>query len=292
MSPVHCRMQSARGHGPHRPTSRVKRTAPLGSSQRTDTHDTAAARSTEGRVCARFSPRAHGLGEDAGVTIAIETPPNRSAGRPRHARRLRPGPPPAQGAARDCPGAGRRSIGPIPGHRPRRGRAQRLSERVPRSAGVPLHPPRPGRRPAAAVRRRTGKTIVEHTAINPNKAAHIGHLRNAALGDTLVRVLRFRGTPVEVQNYIDDTGVQVADVVVGFQALEPKSLAEVQALADDRRGSTTTAGTSTPASPSGTSRTRSASTIRADALHAIEHGDRAGRLDGAPSSPIASSAAT
>ena len=61
------------------------------------------------------------------------------------------------------------------------------------------------------------KTIVEHTAINPNKAAHIGHLRNATLGDTLVRVLRFRGTPVEVQNYIDDTGVQVADVVVGFQ---------------------------------------------------------------------------
>src|SRR5262245_45841148 len=62
-----------------------------------------------------------------------------------------------------------------------------------------------------------GKAIVEHTAINPNKAAHVGHLRNAALGDTLVRVLRYRGTPVEVQNYIDDTGVQVADVVVGFR---------------------------------------------------------------------------
>src|SRR5262245_33812891 len=68
-----------------------------------------------------------------------------------------------------------------------------------------------------------GKAIVEHTAINPNKAAHIGHLRNSALGDTLVRVLRFRGTPVEVQNYIDDTGVQVADVVVGFRALEDKA---------------------------------------------------------------------
>jgi hypothetical protein len=52
-----------------------------------------------------------------------------------------------------------------------------------------------------------GKVIVEHTAINPNKAAHIGHLRNAALGDTLVRLLRFQGRPVEVQNYIDDTGV-------------------------------------------------------------------------------------
>jgi arginyl-tRNA synthetase len=76
-----------------------------------------------------------------------------------------------------------------------------------------------------------GKTIVEHTAINPNKAAHIGHLRNAALGDTLVRVLRFRGVPVEVQNYIDDTGVQVADVVVGFTEIERKSLAEVRQIA-------------------------------------------------------------
>ena len=60
------------------------------------------------------------------------------------------------------------------------------------------------------------KVIVEHTNINPNKAAHIGHLRNAVLGDVLVRCLRFLGYPVEVQNYIDDTGVQVADVVVGF----------------------------------------------------------------------------
>src|SRR6478735_3284471 len=77
-----------------------------------------------------------------------------------------------------------------------------------------------------------GKTIVEHTAINPNKAAHVGHLRNAALGDTLVRVLRFRGTPVEVQNYIDDTGVQVADVIVGFRELERKNLDEVWHIAD------------------------------------------------------------
>ncbi len=80
-----------------------------------------------------------------------------------------------------------------------------------------------------------GKTIVEHTAINPNKAAHIGHLRNAALGDTLVRVLRFRGVPVEVQNYIDDTGVQVADVVVGFTAIEQKSLADIQQIAASTR---------------------------------------------------------
>jgi arginyl-tRNA synthetase len=87
----------------------------------------------------------------------------------------------------------------------------------------------------AAVTGPTEKTIVEHTAINPNKAAHIGHLRNAALGDTLVRALRFRGTPVEVQNYIDDTGVQVADVIVGFRELEGKSLDEVRHLADTTR---------------------------------------------------------
>jgi arginyl-tRNA synthetase len=79
------------------------------------------------------------------------------------------------------------------------------------------------------------KAIVEHTAINPNKAAHIGHLRNAALGDTLVRALRFQGTPVETQNYIDDTGVQVADVIVGFRELERKSIDEVRAIADTTR---------------------------------------------------------
>ena len=62
--------------------------------------------------------------------------------------------------------------------------------------------------------------IVEHTNINPNKAAHIGHLRNAVLGDTLIRALRSLGRPVEVQNYIDNTGVQVADVVIGFRELE------------------------------------------------------------------------
>jgi arginyl-tRNA synthetase len=80
-----------------------------------------------------------------------------------------------------------------------------------------------------------GKAIVEHTAINPNKAAHIGHLRNAALGDTLVRALRFRGTRVEVQNYIDDTGVQVADVVVGFREIERKSFDEIRQIADSTR---------------------------------------------------------
>ncbi len=89
---------------------------------------------------------------------------------------------------------------------------------------------------ASAVSRPAGgKAIVEHTAINPNKAAHIGHLRNSALGDTLVRVLRFRGIPVEVQNYIDDTGVQVADVVVGFRVIEGKTLDQVREIADATR---------------------------------------------------------
>jgi arginyl-tRNA synthetase len=75
------------------------------------------------------------------------------------------------------------------------------------------------------------KVVVEHTSINPNKAAHIGHLRNAVLGDTFSRLLRYTGHRVEVQNYIDNTGVQVADVVLGFLQLEPKSLDEVRALA-------------------------------------------------------------
>ena len=78
-----------------------------------------------------------------------------------------------------------------------------------------------------------GKVIVEHTNINPNKAAHIGHLRNAAIGDTFVRVLQASGRTVEVQNYIDNTGVQVADVVVGLKHVERKSLEDVPA--DDRR---------------------------------------------------------
>src|SRR5262252_6620187 len=78
------------------------------------------------------------------------------------------------------------------------------------------------------------KIIVEHTNINPNKAAHIGHLRNTTLGDTFVRMLRSRGYRVEVQNYIDNTGVQVADVVAGFHYLENKTAADVRALIADR----------------------------------------------------------
>ena len=76
-----------------------------------------------------------------------------------------------------------------------------------------------------------GKVLVEHSSINPNKAAHIGHLRNAILGDTFVRLLRFAGREVDIQNYIDNTGVQVADVVVGFLNVEKKSRAEIEALA-------------------------------------------------------------
>ncbi len=80
-----------------------------------------------------------------------------------------------------------------------------------------------------------GKILVEHTSINPNKAAHIGHLRNAILGDTFVRLLRFAGREVDIQNYIDNTGVQVADVVVGFTHLEKKSRVEIEALASQPR---------------------------------------------------------
>ena len=181
-------------------------------------------------------------------------------------------------------GAGRR-------RRPRRRRAERLPEPLSRPARRSCCA-RLGRTAAGAGPPATGKTIVEHTAINPNKAAHIGHLRNAALGDTLVRVLRFRGTPVEVQNYIDDTGVQVADVVVGFRELEGLDLDDVPRARRHARASTTTAGTSTRASPSGTRRTRrgwrsaprrcttssTAATRRAD--------------DRRASSPTASSAAT
>jgi arginyl-tRNA synthetase len=86
---------------------------------------------------------------------------------------------------------------------------------------------------AAAPSASSGKLIVEHTNINPNKAAHVGHLRNATLGDTFVRMLRARGETVEAQNYIDNTGVQVADVVVGFHYLEGKGPAEVRLMLAD-----------------------------------------------------------
>jgi arginyl-tRNA synthetase len=77
------------------------------------------------------------------------------------------------------------------------------------------------------------RVLVEHTSINPNKAAHVGHLRNAILGDTFVRLLKSSGADVSVQNYIDNTGVQVADVVVGLMELEQRDLDSVRGLVDD-----------------------------------------------------------
>lgn len=79
------------------------------------------------------------------------------------------------------------------------------------------------------------KTIVEHTSINPNKAAHIGHVRNAVLGDTMARILRHAGHNVQIQNYIDNTGVQVADVVIGFLHMEQRTATNVKMLAMEPR---------------------------------------------------------
>ena len=126
------------------------------------------------------------------------------------------------------------AVGHDRGRRGDRDRRQRLSER----------PARPRVRTALALlsrrgsgdrRRQREKTIVEHTNINPNKAAHIGHLRNAILGDTFVRMLRATGRNVEVQNYIDNTGVQVADVVVGFRASGKEVARRVRTLIETTR---------------------------------------------------------
>ena len=83
---------------------------------------------------------------------------------------------------------------------------------------------------AKTISENSPKRIVEHTAVNPNKAAHIGHVRNSVLGDTFVRILQANGDRVEVQNYIDNTGVQVADVVVAFIYLEGMNLKDIQRL--------------------------------------------------------------
>jgi len=74
------------------------------------------------------------------------------------------------------------------------------------------------------------KVCVEHTSVNPNKSAHIGHVRNSVLGDTFQRILKATGKQVEVQNYIDNTGVQVADVVVGFMFIENMNLGALKEL--------------------------------------------------------------
>jgi len=70
------------------------------------------------------------------------------------------------------------------------------------------------------------KVFIEHTSVNPNKAMHIGHLRNAVLGDTVARVLKWLGFSTEVCNYIDDTGLQVVDVVTALLYLDPPLFTE------------------------------------------------------------------
>jgi arginyl-tRNA synthetase len=174
----------------------------------------------------------HGI-TDIDLAIPIEYPPNRTLGDIGTpvafdlARRLRKAP---RAIAQELAGA----IGPIPGiARVEAAPNGYLNVFIDRPAFLLSRLGLAGSLPAAPPRRE--KTIVEHTAINPNKAAHIGHLRNSALGDTLVRVLRFRGNPVEVQNYIDDTGVQVADVVVGFQELERLDLEAARRIASTTR---------------------------------------------------------
>jgi arginyl-tRNA synthetase len=126
-----------------------------------------------------------------------------------------------------------------------------------------------------------GHALVEHTSINPNKAAHIGHLRNAILGDTFVRLLRAAGYKVDVQNYIDNTGVQVADVVVGFLHLEKKSPDEVRGLLDElaRKGERIDyycwnlyARTSNWYTEGSADEQAAKKQFRLDTLHLIEHG--------------------
>ena len=122
------------------------------------------------------------------------------------------GAPPPAGRGRDVQVAG----GGLPELLPRPRGA--FAAATARGAAL-LEGPAPARCP-----RVPGKVIIEHTNINPNKAAHIGHLRNAVLGDVLVRArCKSLGYPVEIQNYIDDTGVQLADVVVGFLDLRGMS---------------------------------------------------------------------
>jgi arginyl-tRNA synthetase len=82
-------------------------------------------------------------------------------------------------------------------------------------ASVRTRGPEYGRTAVTAVRR----VVVEHTSVNPNKPWHIGHVRNAVLGDVLGRLFRFAGHTMEIQNYIDDTGKQVADMIFGLQYL-------------------------------------------------------------------------
>jgi arginyl-tRNA synthetase len=103
-----------------------------------------------------------------------------------------------------------------------------INARLDRAAAVRDISSATGERPATGIH-----AMVEHTSINPNKAAHIGHLRNAILGDTFVRLLRAAGQTVTVQNYIDNTGVQVADVIVGLLHYAGLSLAQLRQLIEE-----------------------------------------------------------
>ncbi|SFS15857.1 arginyl-tRNA synthetase [Granulicella pectinivorans] len=133
-----------------------------------------------------------------------------------------------------------------------------------------------------------GFRLIEHTSINPNKAAHIGHLRNAILGDTFARLLRpdayKSGFQVGVQNYIDNTGVQVADVVVGLVHLEKKNLDSVRELLTELLETNTRidfycwdlyARVSQWYTEPGESAAelQARKQIRLDTLHALEHGE-------------------
>ena len=199
-------------------------------------HDSSSSRTPAGTAAGR-ARRQYQLPPDALPQLPIEYPPTRELGDLATpvafelARRLRKAP---RAIAQELAAA----LGPIDGISRVEAAAERIPEHLSRSRRLrtSASPRATATVPdAASCERPATKTIVEHTAINPNKAAHIGHLRNSALGDTLVRVQRFRGVPVEVQNYIDDTGVQVADVVVGFRELEHKGLDDIRTIADSTR---------------------------------------------------------
>ena len=217
-------------------------------------------RSTTPSTAPRILSRAS-ASPTSGRRFPIEVPPNRTLGDLAVTGGLRAGPPAAQGAARHRPGDRRRARADAR-RRARRGRAERLPERLSRSAGVPRCARLRGE-VAAAAPAAPDKTIVEHTAINPNKAAHIGHLRNAALGDTLVRVLRVprhAGRGAELHRRHRRAGGRRRRRLPRARAARPR---RGRGASPTRRASTTTAGTSTRASPSGTRATRSGSTIRA-----------------------------
>ena len=61
---------------------------------------------------------------------------------------------------------------------------------------------------------------IEHTSVNPNKALHVGHLRNVVLGDSVSRILNFSYYKVLIMNYVDDLGLQIADIIVGLKYLK------------------------------------------------------------------------